>query len=82
MALTMSWQLALVILIPVIGGYQLDKKMDTSVYTFVGLGLAFIGSGLVMWRTMQIANSLPVPKLTAAQKRKVQEQYEAEDAER
>ena len=77
----MSWQLAIVILIPVLGGYQLDKHMDTTLYTFVGLGLAFIASGVVMWRTMQLANSLPTPKLTAAQRRKIQQQYEAEDKE-
>lgn len=82
MALNMSWQLAIVILVPVVGGYQLDKRLDTSIYTFVGLFLALIGSGVVMWRTMQIANSLPTPKLTAAQRRKIQQQYEAEDAER
>ncbi len=77
----MSWQLAIVILVPVIGGYQLDKKMDVTIYTFVGLAVAFVGAGLVMWRTMQVANSLPNPKLTAAQKRKIQQQYEAEDAD-
>jgi hypothetical protein len=83
MALNMSWQLAIVILIPVIAGVQMDKHFATSyVYTFVGLGLALIGSGLVMWRTMKIANSLPVPKLTAAEKRKIQKQYEAEDEDK
>ncbi len=81
MALNMSWQLAIVILIPVVGGYQLDKHFDMTLFTFVGLGLAFIGSGVVMWQTMQSANSLPTPKLTAAERRKIQKQYEAEDDE-
>lgn len=80
MALNMSWQLAIVVLVPVISGVQLDKALDTAnTYTFVGLAIAFVGSVAVMWRTMQIANKLPMPKLTAAQKRAVQKQYEEDD---
>lgn len=78
--LNMSWQLAIVVLVPLIGGVQLDKKLGTSyVCTFVGLGVALVGSGMVMWRTMQAANRLPVPKLTAEQKRTIQKQYEEDD---
>jgi len=80
MALTMSWQLALVILVPIFAGVQLDKAFGTgTVLTFVGLGVALIGSIAVMWRTMQIANRLPVPKLTDAQKRAIKKAYEEED---
>jgi len=79
MALNMTWQLALVVLVPVVLGVQLDKALDTSFITFIGLGVAFVGSAGVMWRTMQVANRLPVPKLTAAQKRAVQKSYEEED---
>lgn len=80
MALTMSWQLAIVVLVPVIGGVELDKALDTSfVCTFIGLGIALIGSGAVMWRSMQAANKLPVPKLTDAQKRAVKKSYEEDD---
>ena len=81
MVLTMSWQLALAVLVPVLAGVQLDKAFDTSFITFIGLGLAFIGSAVVMWRTMQSANRLPVPKLTEAQKRAIQKQYEEDDAD-
>lgn len=82
MALNMSWQLAVVILVPVIGGVQLDKALDTSyVCALAGVGLGLVGSGLVMWRTLKIANRLPVPKLSAAQKRAIKKQYEAEDEE-
>jgi hypothetical protein len=81
MVVTMTWQLALVVLIPVIAGVQLDKAFDTSFITFIGLGIAFVGSAVVMWRTMQVANRLPVPKLTAAQKRAIQKQYEEDDAD-
>jgi hypothetical protein len=80
MALNMSWQLAIVFLVPVIGGVQLDKRFGTKyLFTFIGLGLATVGSGLIMWRTLKVADSMPVPKLTAAQKRKIQKEYEAED---
>jgi hypothetical protein len=80
LALTMGWQLALVVLIPVFIGVQMDKHFGTSyVWTFVGLGVALIGSGAVMWRAVQRANRLPVPKLTDEQRRKVEEQYAKDD---
>jgi hypothetical protein len=80
MALNMSWQMAIVFLVPVIGGVKLDKHYDTNyLFTFIGLGVATVGSGLVMWRTLKLANNMPVPKLTAAQKRKIQKEYELED---
>lgn len=81
MAVQMSWQLALVVLVPVIGGVELDKMFKTSYILFIGLAVAVLGSVVVMWRTMQAANRLPVPKLTAAQKRAVRKAYEAEDDE-
>lgn len=79
MALNMSWQLAAAVLVPVVAAVQLDKTLDTSFLIFVGLGVALVGSIVVMWRTMQVANRLPVPKLSAAQKRAVQKSYEEED---
>lgn len=79
-ALNMSWQLAGVVLVPVLGGVALDKKLGTSpACMLAGLAVALIGSGAVLLRTMQIANRLPVPKLTAAQKRAVQKSYEEDD---
>jgi len=80
MALTMSWQLAVVVLVPVIAGVEIGKKLGgETAGVLVGLAIAVLGSIAVMWRTMQTANRLPVPKLTAAQKRAVQKQYEQED---
>ena len=82
MVANMSWQLAVVVLVPVVGGVQLDKVFKTSpVLLFVGLALALVGTVLVMWRTMQVANTLPVPKLSAAQKEAIKKEYEAEDEE-
>ncbi len=80
MALTMSWQLALVVLIPIFVGAKLDRSVGSgNTYTFIGLGVALIGSIAVMWRAMQTAKSLPVPKLTDAQKRAIKKSYEEED---
>ena len=79
-ALNMSWQLAVVVLVPVIGGVELGKKLGSpSAWTFAGLAVAFVAAGLVMWRAMQAANKLPVPKLTDAERRAVQKSYEEED---
>lgn len=79
-ALNMSWQLAVVVLVPVIGAVELGKKLgNPSAWIFAGLAVAFILSGLVMWRAMQAANRLPVPKLTDAERRAVQKSYEEED---
>ena len=76
----MAWQLAVVVLVPVVGGVYLDKALGSSfVCTFAGLGVALLGSGVVMWRAMQTANSLPVPKLTDAQRRAIKKSYEEED---
>jgi Putative F0F1-ATPase subunit Ca2+/Mg2+ transporter len=80
MALNMTWQLAIVVLVPILAGVKLDKDFKTgSTCTFIGLGLALLGSIAVMWRTLQVANRLPVPKLSAEQKRAIQKSYDMED---
>ncbi len=80
MALTMTWQLAIVVLVPIIAGVELGKKAGhESAGTLIGLAVAVLGSIVVMWRTLQTANGLPVPKLTDAQRRAVRKQYERED---
>ena len=76
----MSWQLAAAVLVPLLGGVMLDKKLGTApVCTLVGLGVALACSAVVMWQAMQAANRLPVPKLTDAQKREIQKSYEEDD---
>ncbi len=58
--LTMSWQLAIVVLVPIIGGYELDKKLHmTPILTIVGFILAMIGMGLVVWYQFQLVAPLP-----------------------
>ncbi len=82
-ALNMMWQLAIVVLLPVIIGVQLDKAIDSGhTLTYIGLALGFAGATLVMWRSMKLANSLPVPKLTAAQKREVKKAYDDDDKDK
>lgn len=81
-AANMSWQLALVVIVPIAVGAWLDKKYDVgNLWVFVGLAVALVASTAVVWRIVQLANRLPVPKLTAAQKRKIQKSYEDEDDE-
>lgn len=63
MALDMTWRLAIVVLVPIIGGFYLDKWLNiTPVFTITGFVIAMVGMGLVMWRTMQVANSIEIPK--------------------
>jgi F0F1-type ATP synthase assembly protein I len=63
MALDMSWRLAVVVLVPIIGGFELDKATGNSpVFLILGFVLAMAGMALVMWRTLQVANKIPVPK--------------------
>ena len=61
--LSMSWQLALVVLIPIIGGFELDKKIHTTpLLTIVGFVLAMAGMSLVVWHQLQLFASLAPPE--------------------
>jgi hypothetical protein len=83
LALEMSWKLAIAVLVPIIAGVYIDKAAETDrLFLFIGLAVAAAGSSAVMWQMMQKANSLPVPKLSAAEKRQVQQRYEEEDKEK
>jgi F0F1-type ATP synthase assembly protein I len=53
-ALTMSWQLAIVVLVPLIGGFKLDETFNTSpVLTLAGFFLAMGGTAAIVWRQLQ-----------------------------
>jgi F0F1-type ATP synthase assembly protein I len=57
MAIDMSWRLALVVLIPIIAGAELDKMQHSSpLWLVVGFVVAMCGVAYVMWRTVQLAN--------------------------
>lgn len=53
-ALSMSWQLAIIVLLPVIGGYELDDHYKTTpLWTIVGFVIALIGVVTVILRTLK-----------------------------
>lgn len=58
LAAEMSWQLAVVVVVPIIGGYWLDGRYHhaTPWLTFVGFGVAAIGVVGVMGRILAEAN--------------------------
>ena len=59
MALDMSWRLALVVLIPIVGGNYIDKHYKTGhMYLIVGFALAIIGAGWVMFSIYRSANQV------------------------
>lgn len=59
MALDMSWRLAIVVLVPIIGGFQLDQHLhDTPLLTICGFLIAMAGTGIVMWQVLQTSNQV------------------------
>jgi F0F1-type ATP synthase assembly protein I len=59
-AANMSWQLAIVVLVPIIGGFELDKKLGTlPALTIIGFFLAMAGMAAVVWRQMQLFSPPP-----------------------
>jgi F0F1-type ATP synthase assembly protein I len=59
LTVSMSWQLALAVLIPVVGGHLLDDYLHphaTPIYTLIGLLLAIIGMISVVRRTLKELN--------------------------
>jgi F0F1-type ATP synthase assembly protein I len=56
MALDMTWRLALVVLVPIVGGFELDRHWHTApLLTIIGFVLAMGGVALVMRQTLQAA---------------------------
>ncbi len=54
-AIGMSWQLMIIVLVPIIGGYKLDEHLATlPVWTLVGLVVALIGSIVVIRRAVTV----------------------------
>jgi F0F1-type ATP synthase assembly protein I len=53
-ALNMSWQLAIVVLIPIFVGWKVDESTNNApVFTFIGFFIAMGGMSVVMWRALQ-----------------------------
>lgn len=62
-AANMSWQLAIVVLVPILLGFRVDKHFDTlPLWTAIGFLLAMAGMGVVVWRQLQLYS----PKITQA----------------
>jgi F0F1-type ATP synthase assembly protein I len=58
MALNMTWQLALVVIIPIIGGFKLDSALNSSPwFTVLGFVIAAVGTMLVLKRIVSVANN-------------------------
>ncbi len=57
----MSWRLAIVVLVPIIGGFKLDQHWHAAPWlTIGGFVVALAGTALVLWRMLQEVNGLPV----------------------
>jgi F0F1-type ATP synthase assembly protein I len=55
----MSWRLAIVVLIPVIGGFEFDRRLNTSPWlTIVGFLVAMGGMYVVTKQTLVKATAL------------------------
>lgn len=55
----LSWRLAFTVLVPLIGGIQLDKRYDTEpLFTLLGLALAFVFGSAAVWITVKKVNKL------------------------
>ena len=62
-SLSMSWQLALAVLIPIVGGYYLDRYWHTQPWmTLAGVILALALSITVVWRTVAGLPAYAKPK--------------------
>lgn len=57
--LNLSWRLALSVLIPLIGGIQLDRNFGTEpLWTLIGLVFAFLLGSAAVWATVKEVNEL------------------------
>ncbi len=53
--LNLTWQMAIVVLVPIVGGFELDKKLHTTpLLTIIGFVLATLGVVGVLWRQLQL----------------------------
>lgn len=56
-SLSMSWQLAVVVLIPIVGGYKLDEHFKTSpLWVIFGFIVAMIGFFIIIQRVLSEFN--------------------------
>lgn len=66
-AIGMSWQLAIIVLVPILGGYKLDQSTgSTPLWTLVGLTVALSGSIFVVRKALATINNFNVSPATGA----------------
>jgi F0F1-type ATP synthase assembly protein I len=54
-ATNLSWQLAIVVIVPIFGGAKLDNLFGTKpIITVIGFVIAAVGMGFVVWKQMQL----------------------------
>ena len=71
LALTMAWQLAVVVVFPITGGYMIDTSLNTSpVFTVVGFAIAMGGMLVVVSRTVEALNKALNPDPSESDKDK------------
>ena len=57
-ATDMSWRLAIAVLVPIVGGYELDKHLRTTpALTIVGFIVAMAGLFFILKRTLEVADA-------------------------
>lgn len=67
MALDMSWRLAAVVLIPIVGGFEIDSHVGTTpLLTVIGFLVAIAGVFAVMRQTVKAANAAAAKNAPAA----------------
>jgi F0F1-type ATP synthase assembly protein I len=55
----MSWQLLVVILVPIVGGHLLDAHFNTSpVWTVIGILIGLVGTIVVVRQTIRQLNDI------------------------
>jgi F0F1-type ATP synthase assembly protein I len=57
-SLDMLWKLAIVVLIPIVGGYKIDSHFNSvPLWTVVGFVIAMIGTTIIIKKTMDEFNT-------------------------
>jgi hypothetical protein len=60
--LSMSWKLAIVVMVPIVGGFKLDEKLGwTPTLTILGFVLAMAGTAFVLWQVSQQVSQISLP---------------------
>jgi F0F1-type ATP synthase assembly protein I len=68
MAMNLTWQLAIVVVVPMVGGYKLDEHFGTTPWlTLAGLALAALGFTAVLVRIVHQA-TVRVEKISETNK--------------